>query len=130
MGRPWSASPQLRAPGTRRPGAQAEVPGGTSPGGLPPPPPPRAGLYPPYRLCALCFEFQGGPKERTTAGLNRAALMKNRRDKVVSKKYSTTGKRAYNHIQTWTQSAKSARKANKVASPVKKTSSPKLLRVG
>ena len=55
--------------------------------------------------------------------------MKNRRDKVVSKKDSTTGKRAYKHIQAWTQSVKTARVVNKVAPTVKKTSFPKLLRV-
>ena len=60
---------------------------------------------------ALVFR---GSKERTTGGLNKAALMKNKRGKVVSKKASATGKRAYKHIQAWTQAVKAARKELKV----------------
>ena len=70
----------------------------------------------------------GGPKERTDVELNKVTLAKNVRDKVVSKKVSTTGMRAHKHIQTWTRSVKTARKANKVAPSEKKTSSPKLHR--
>ena len=66
--------------------------------------------------------------ERTAVGLNKAALLKYQRDKVVPKKVSTAGKRAYKHIQARTQSAKTARVVNKVAPAVEKTSSPKLLR--
>ena len=77
---------------------------------LPPPPPPRADGYLPYWPCVLCFKYQRG--------------------KVVSKKASVTGQRAYKNIQALTQIVKTARELNKVAPSVKKTSSPKLLRVG
>ena len=49
---------------------------------------------------------------------------------MVSKKASVTGQRAYKNIQAWTQIVKTARKLNKVAPSLKKTSSPKFLRVG
>ena len=79
----------------------AEGARGTSPrsaGGAPlelPPPPPRADGYLPYWPCVLCFKYQRG--------------------KVVSKKASVTGQRAYKNIQAWTQVVKTARKLNKVA---------------
>ena len=66
--------------------------------------------------------------ERTTIGLNKSALLKYQRDKVVPKKDSTTGKRAYKHIRARTQPVKTTRVVNKVAPAVRKTSSPKLLR--
>merc|ERR1719263_1006692 len=40
-----------------------------------------------------------GSKERTVSGLNKAALLKNKRGKVVSKKQNAAGKRAYKHIR-------------------------------
>ena len=42
------------------------------------------------------------------------ALTQYAKGKVVSKKASTTGKRAYKHIQAWTQAVKAARKEFKV----------------
>merc|ERR1711918_266046 len=47
-------------------------------------------------------------------GLNKAALLKNKRGKVVSKKQNAAGKRAYKHIQSWTNAVKAARKELKV----------------
>merc|ERR1711924_232228 len=47
-----------------------------------------------------------GSKERTVSGLNKAALLKNKRGKVVSKKQNAAGKRAYKHIQSWTNAVK------------------------
>ena len=76
------------------------------------------------------FSCSGGPKERTAVWLNKVTLAKNKRDKVVSKKCVTTGKRACKLTQAWAQAVKTARKLNKVAPSVKKTSSPKLLRAG
>ena len=58
------------------------------------------------------------------------ALSKNKRGKVLSKKAGATGKCAYSFIQAWTLTVMTARKENKVPFAVKKTSSPKLLRVG
>merc|ERR1719409_1419820 len=55
-----------------------------------------------------------GSKERTVSGLNKAALLKNKRGKVVSKKQKAAGKRAYKHIQSWTNAVKAARKELKV----------------
>ena len=55
-----------------------------------------------------------GSKERTVSGLNKAALLKNKRGKVVSKKQNAAGKRAYKHIQSWTNAVKAARKELKV----------------
>ena len=48
----------------------------------------------------------------------------------MSRKDATAGKRACKLAQAWTQAVKTARKLNKVDPSVKKTSSPKLLRVG
>merc|ERR1719163_2301802 len=55
-----------------------------------------------------------GSKERTVSGLNKAALLKNKRGKVVSKKQNAAGKRAYKNIQSWTNAVKAARKELKV----------------
>merc|ERR1719453_526788 len=52
-----------------------------------------------------------GSKEKTTSGLNRGALVKNKRGKVVSKRQSAAGKRNYKAIEAWTKAAKAARKA-------------------
>ena len=96
----------------------AEGARGTSPrsaGGAPlelppPPPPPRAVGYLPYWPCVLCFKYQRG--------------------KVVSKKASVTGQRAFKNSQALTQIVTKARELNKVALSLKKTSSPKPLRIG
>ena len=50
-----------------------------------------------------------GSKERTVSGLNKAALLKNKRGKVVSKKQHAAGKRAYKHIRSWTYAVTKAR---------------------
>merc|ERR1711964_39447 len=55
-----------------------------------------------------------GSKEKTVSGLNKAALLKNKRGKVVSKKQNLAGKRAYKNIQGWTNAVKAARKELKV----------------
>ena len=113
----------------------AEGARGTSPrsaGGAPvelPPPPPRAGSYPPYWPCALCLKFRGA-RERTAVGLNKVTLTKYKRGKVVSKKASVTGQRADKNSQALTQIVTTARELNKVALSLKKTSSPKPLRIG
>merc|ERR1711964_767038 len=48
--------------------------------------------------------------ERTVSGLNKAALLKNKRGKVMGKKQNAAGKRAYKNIQSWTNAVKAARK--------------------
>merc|ERR1719163_597217 len=60
---------------------------------------------------ALVFR---GSKEKTVGGLTRDSLMKNKRGKVVSKKSSAFGKRAYKNIQDWVTSVVAARKALQV----------------
>merc|ERR1711862_526242 len=56
-----------------------------------------------------------GSKEKTPGGLTRDMLMKNRRGKIVSKKSSASGKRAYKNIQDWVSSVVAARKALQVS---------------
>ena len=49
--------------------------------------------------------FKGiGNKEKTASGQSRSDLMKNKRNKVVSKKQNAAGKKAYANISTWTTS--------------------------
>merc|ERR1719377_125049 len=42
-----------------------------------------------------------GTKEKTKSGLTRDMLMKNKRGKIVSKRQSAAGKRAYHLIKNW-----------------------------
>ena len=51
-----------------------------------------------------------GRKEKTASGHSRSDLMKNKRNKVVSKKQNAAGKKAYARISTWTNSVIKARK--------------------
>merc|ERR1719160_1520783 len=55
-----------------------------------------------------------GGKEKTSGGLTRESLMKNKRGKVVSKKANASGKRAFRNIQDWVSSVVAARKALQV----------------
>merc|ERR1712070_72298 len=57
---------------------------------------------------ALVFR---GTKVKTVGGLTKDKLMRNKRGKLVSKKSSTSGKRAYKNIKDWVSSAVAARKA-------------------
>merc|ERR1719412_2741369 len=52
-----------------------------------------------------------GSKKKTTGGLKRDALMKNKRGKVVSKRASAQGKVAFRRIGAWVESVKQARRA-------------------
>merc|ERR1712118_611161 len=52
-----------------------------------------------------------GNKEKTTSGLKKADLMKNKRGKIVSKKSSAAGKKRYKNIQGWATAVGKARKA-------------------
>merc|ERR1711904_427516 len=52
-----------------------------------------------------------GNKEKTTSGLTKGDLMKNKRGKIVSKKSSTAGKKRYKNIQGWVAAVGKARKA-------------------
>merc|ERR1719231_2209361 len=56
-----------------------------------------------------------GGKEKTVGGLTKALLMRNKRGKVVSKKASASGKRAFSHIKDWVSSVVAARKALQVS---------------
>merc|ERR1719408_610318 len=55
-----------------------------------------------------------GSKEKTSGGLKRDMLMKNKRGKVVSKKASAHGRRAYKNIEGWTEAVMVARSALRV----------------
>merc|ERR1712046_214478 len=55
-----------------------------------------------------------GNKEKTSGGLTKASLMRNKRGKVVSKKASASGKKAFTHIKDWVSSVVAARKALQV----------------
>merc|ERR1712194_779424 len=52
-----------------------------------------------------------GAKVKTVGGLTKAHLKKNKRGKIVSKKASDGGKKAFKHIQGWAAAFKAARKA-------------------
>merc|ERR1711862_42737 len=52
-----------------------------------------------------------GSKIKTVGGLTADKLIKNKRGKVVSKRQSAAGKRAYKNIKAWTEALVSARKA-------------------
>merc|ERR1719377_214812 len=55
-----------------------------------------------------------GSKEKTSGGLTRDALIRNKRGKIVSKKASASGKRNFRNIQDWVSSVVAARKALQV----------------
>merc|ERR1711935_56616 len=52
-----------------------------------------------------------GTKAKTSSGLAKTDLIKNKRGKVVSKKSSANGKKAFKKISAWTTAFKAARKA-------------------
>mmetsp|Transcript_59357 Transcript_59357/g.165750 ORF Transcript_59357/g.165750 Transcript_59357/m.165750 type:complete len:158 (-) Transcript_59357:122-595(-) len=52
-----------------------------------------------------------GSKKKTTGGLTQEALMRNKRGKVVSKRASAAGKRAYRRIENWVEALMHAREA-------------------
>jgi len=54
-----------------------------------------------------------GTKEKTTGGLTKSSLMKNKAGKVVSKKASAASKKRYagSKIKAWTEAVAKARKA-------------------
>merc|ERR1719391_180926 len=52
-----------------------------------------------------------GSKEKTVGGLKADALMKNKRNKVVSKRASAHGKRQFKNIESWVTSVVEARAA-------------------
>merc|ERR550514_2093056 len=52
-----------------------------------------------------------GSKEKTTGGLTKEALTRNKRGKIVSKRASAAGKRSFKNIEAWVESVAAARKA-------------------
>merc|ERR1719163_2411718 len=56
-----------------------------------------------------------GSKLKTSGGLKQEGLMRNKRGKVVSKRQSAQGKRAYARIEDWTDSFMAARRALNVS---------------
>ena len=59
---------------------------------------------------AKAVVFRGG-KEATLSGLTKSNLMRNKNGKIVSKKQSANGKKAYARIKGWTLAVTKARKA-------------------
>merc|ERR1719224_425828 len=55
-----------------------------------------------------------GTKEKTASGLKKTDLIKSKSGKIVSKKASAAGKRAYKQISGWTKAVQQARKQLKV----------------
>merc|ERR1719436_762569 len=55
-----------------------------------------------------------GRKEKTVGGLTKGSLMKNKRNKVVSKRANALGKQRYRNIRGWTESVMRARKELKI----------------
>merc|ERR1712139_571593 len=51
-----------------------------------------------------------GNKEKTQGGLKKSDLIKNKVGKIVSKKSSAVGKKAYKFIKNWTVACQKARK--------------------
>merc|ERR1719324_1575635 len=51
-----------------------------------------------------------GTKEKTTGGLKKDGLFKNKWGKIVSKKASAAGRRRFQHIQGWSAALAKARK--------------------
>merc|ERR1712139_463827 len=52
-----------------------------------------------------------GTKAKTSSGLSKSDLTKNKNGKIVSKKQSANGKKAYANIKGWTVAVQKARKA-------------------
>merc|ERR1719158_684697 len=52
-----------------------------------------------------------GRKVKTSGGLTKASLIKSKSGKIVSKKASAAGKKAYKNIQGWTVAVQKAKKA-------------------
>merc|ERR1719343_189716 len=52
-----------------------------------------------------------GSKEKTTGGLTKDSLTRNKRGKIVSKRASAAGKRRFKNIESWVESVAAARKA-------------------
>merc|ERR1719296_402704 len=50
-----------------------------------------------------------GTKEKTSGGLTKDLLIRNRRGKIVSKRASANGKRRYKQIEDWTEAVMDAR---------------------
>merc|ERR550537_115565 len=65
-----------------------------------------------------------GGKEKTSGGLTKSDLTKNKAGRVVSKKASAAGKKAYKFIKGWTDAVQKARKELGVKGfvPIKKGS--------
>merc|ERR1719231_2232394 len=59
---------------------------------------------------AKSLVFRGG-KEKTSGGLKKSDLIKIKSGKVVSKKSSLAGKKAYARIKGWTVACQQAKKA-------------------
>merc|ERR1719399_158710 len=56
-------------------------------------------------------KVSGGTKAKTASGLSKTDLMKSKSGKIVSKKQSAAGKKAYGNIKGWTVAVQKARKA-------------------
>merc|ERR1740138_1247133 len=52
-----------------------------------------------------------GFKEKNASGLKKSDLVKSKSGKIVSRKQSANGKKAYAHIKGWTVAVQKARKA-------------------
>merc|ERR1719214_575735 len=52
-----------------------------------------------------------GTKAKTSSGLTKGDLIKNKRGKIVTKKSVAAGKKAYANIKGWTTAVQKARKA-------------------
>merc|ERR1719343_254149 len=52
-----------------------------------------------------------GSKEKTTSGLTKSMLHKNKRGKVVSKKSTAAGIKAFKNIDSWLKAVTTARKS-------------------
>merc|ERR1719199_235523 len=62
------------------------------------------------RRVAKLVVFRGA-KASTVGGLTKANLIRNKNGKIVSKKQSANGKKAYSFIKGWTAAVTKARKA-------------------
>merc|ERR1712154_400339 len=56
------------------------------------------------------FSVFSGNREKTAGGLKKSDLTKSKRGKVVSRKSSAAGRKAYKNIKAWTDACQKARK--------------------
>merc|ERR1712137_1078445 len=64
------------------------------------------------------YSVFSGNREKTSGGLKKSDLTKNKNGKVVAKSLSANGKKSYKHIKAWTEACQKAKSlASRVSWP-------------